>query len=189
MISFGFCLRQPLQLLIVENAVLLAHAVLHRVEPFAGHVGRGAMGEMPASGQRHAEDGIARLAPGPKTPTGWLGAGIGLHIGETRRNSFFARSMASVSAKSDRAAAAVIALAGIALGVFVGQHRSLRGQHGGARRCFRTQSARCRPARAPAPGAIAAASSGSVSASGALKKRVRLGAIICSFMRQAPLAG
>ena len=54
-------LGETLDLVIVDAVVVLAHAILHGVEPLAGEIGRRAMGEMAAMRERHAEHGVAGL--------------------------------------------------------------------------------------------------------------------------------
>ena len=53
----------------------------------------------------------------------------GWTLAKPQPNSFLARSIASVSTASDGAAALVVAAAGIAFGIFVGEHRALRLEH------------------------------------------------------------
>ena len=66
MMSFGRCsLREPRDLVDVDAMVVAAHAVGHRLEPFARHVDRRAMGEMPAGGEVEAQEGVARAASAP----------------------------------------------------------------------------------------------------------------------------
>ena len=64
--------------------------------------------------------------------TAWLAwlPEFGCTLAKRQPNSRQARSIASVSAMSTILAAAVIAPARIAFGIFVGQHRALRLQHG-----------------------------------------------------------
>jgi len=50
---------QRLDLVIIEQVVLLAHAVLHRMEPLARLVRARAVGQVAASRQRHAQNGVA----------------------------------------------------------------------------------------------------------------------------------
>ena len=62
---------------------------------------------------------------------------FGCTLAKSAPNSFLARSIASVLGDIDELAAAVIALARIAFGIFVGHHRALRFQHGAADDVFR----------------------------------------------------
>ena len=57
---------------------------------------------------------------------------FGCTLAKLQPNSFLARSMASVLGDVDELAAAIVALARIALGIFVGQDRALRLEHGAA---------------------------------------------------------
>ena len=127
----------------VDPLVLAAHAVADRLEPLAREVRRRAVGQMAAGGERHAEDGVAGLQQRQEHRLVGRCAAVRLHVGEARsRTARFARSIASCSATSTILAAAVVAPPRIALGVLVGQHRALRLEHGGARRCSPTRSAR-----------------------------------------------
>ena len=93
-------------------------------------VDRRAVGEMAAGGQVEAHERVARLQQREEHRLVGSGARMGLDIGEARsRTDVLARSMASVFDHIDIFAAAVIALAGIAFGIFVGQDRALRLQH------------------------------------------------------------
>ena len=70
------------QLLVVDAPVFPAHAVLHRAEPFARQIGRGAVRQVAAGGEAHAEHGIARLQQGQEYRLVGLRAGVRLDIGE-----------------------------------------------------------------------------------------------------------
>ena len=147
MISFGRSARASASSsLVVEQPVLAAHAVLHRAEPFARQVGRGAVGQVAAGGQAHAEDGVARLQQRQEHRLVGLRAGVRLHVGEAAVEQLLGAVDGQLLGHVDVLAAAVVAPAGIALGVFVGQHRALRLQHRARRRCSPRRSARCRPA-------------------------------------------
>src|SRR3546814_18792636 len=74
--------RQLLDLVEVDAPVVPAHAVLHGVEPLAGEVRLGAVGEMTAGGERHAEDGIAGLQQGEQDALIGLRARMRLHVDE-----------------------------------------------------------------------------------------------------------
>jgi hypothetical protein len=52
---------QGLDLVVIQPQVLLAHAILHRMEPLARLVRRRAMGQVAAGVQAHAQDGVAGL--------------------------------------------------------------------------------------------------------------------------------
>ena len=53
---------QPFDFVIINQTVFFAYAVLYGVQPFAGNGNFGAVSQMPAGVERHAENGV----------TGWL---------------------------------------------------------------------------------------------------------------------
>ena len=182
MISFGFSVaRQALQLVVVQQPVVPPHAVLHGAEPFAGQVRRGAMRQVAAGGEAHAEDRVAGLQQRQEHRLVRLRAGVRLHVGEAAVEQLLGAVDRELLGDVDVVAAAVVAPAGIALGVFVGQHRALRLQHRGGDDVLAGDQLDA-VLLAGQLGASAAASSGSVSASGAPKNRSRLAAGRCSFM-------
>ena len=73
---------QALDLVEVDQPVLLAHAVLHRVEPLAREVRRRPVGQVSAGRQRHAKDGVAGLEQRQHDRLVGLRAGVRLHVGE-----------------------------------------------------------------------------------------------------------
>ena len=75
-----------------------------------------------------------------------LAAGVRLHVGEAAAEQLAGALDRELLGDVDELAAAIVALARIALGVFVGHHRALRLEHGAARRCSRRRSARSRRA-------------------------------------------
>ena len=73
--------RQVADLVHVDPAGLLAHAVLHRAEPLAGGGDAPAVGQVAAGGQRHAHDGLAGREEGEVDREVGRRAGVGLHVG------------------------------------------------------------------------------------------------------------
>ena len=122
--------RQPLELVVVDPLVVLAHAVGHDRVELAGEVERVAVREVAAVREVHAEHGVARLEQREVDGHVRLRAGVRLHVGVSAPNSSFARRNGQRLGDVDELAAAVVALARIALGVLVGQHRSGRLEHG-----------------------------------------------------------
>ncbi len=90
------------------------------------------MRQVTAVRQRHPEDRVAGREGGEEHRLVRLRAGMRLHVGrlgaEERLHPVEREPLGDV----DALAAAVIALAGIALGVLVGEHRALRLEHGPA---------------------------------------------------------
>src|SRR5690348_2561800 len=85
-----------------------------------------AVGEVPAVGKIHAEDGIAGLERGHVDADVGLRAGVGLDVGVLGAEKFFGAFDGEALDAVDVFASAVVALAGVALGVFVAED----GAHG-----------------------------------------------------------
>ena len=123
-------LRKFLDLVVVDAVVVLAHAVLHGVEPLAGQVRRRAMGQVPAMGERHAEDRVARLDQREHHRLVGLAARMRLHVGEGAVEQALGAVDGELLDDVDILAAAVIAPARIAFGIFVGEQRTGGLEHG-----------------------------------------------------------
>ena len=121
----------------VQQLVLLAHAIGNHVEPFARHVDRRAVGQVATRVEIQPHEGIAGFQQRQEHRLVHLRARIGLNIGEFTAEQFLGALDRQGFGDVDELAAAVIAFAGIALGIFVGQHRALRLQHREADDVFR----------------------------------------------------
>jgi len=117
------------QLVVVQRQVLLADAVLHRVEPLAGLVRGGAMGQVATGVEAHPEDGVAGLQQRLEHALVGLAAGVRLDVGMGAVEELLRPVDGEVFRHVDILAAAVVALAGVAFRVFVGQDRALRLHH------------------------------------------------------------
>ncbi len=82
--------------------------------------------------QRHAEDRVARLQRGEEHRLIRLRAGMRLDVGKFGVEQLLDAVDRKLLGDVDELAPAVVALARIALGVFVGELRALRRHHGGA---------------------------------------------------------
>ena len=102
--------RQPLDLLEVDETVRFANAILHRLEPFAGHGRLGAVGEVAACVEGHAEDGVAGREQGQLDRTVGLGAGMRLHVGEAAVEQALGAVDRELLGDVDMLAAAIVAL-------------------------------------------------------------------------------
>jgi hypothetical protein len=81
-----------------------------------------AVGQVAAFGQAHAHDGVAGLQKGQKH--GFIGlrsAAMRLHVGRVGTKQLFDAVNGQLFGNVHKLAAAVIALAGVAFGVFVGE--------------------------------------------------------------------
>ncbi len=116
---------QALDLGVVDLAGRRVEAVLHGVVALAGEVDLGAVGQVTAVGQGHAEHGVARLDQGEEDRAVGLRAGMRLHVGPVGAEQCLDAIDGELLDHVDILAAAVVTLARIALGVLVGQHGAL----------------------------------------------------------------
>ena len=122
---FGFLFK-----FIIINIAVGIHAVGDKVEIFARHIDRRAVGQVTAFGKVHTHNGVAGLNQRKISRHIRLGAGVGLDVREVRAEQLFGAVNRDVLDQIDTFTAAVIALAGIAFGIFVGQHAA-HGRHNG----------------------------------------------------------
>jgi len=125
--------RQFFGRVIVDQFGVRMKSVRNHLEPLAADVDRRAVGEVTAVRQRHAENLVARLQRREEHRLIRLRTGMRLHIGGLRPEQFFNPVDRELLGDIDEFAAAVIAFAGIALGVFIGELRPLSGHHHRAR--------------------------------------------------------
>ena len=116
---------------VVVDGFVGIQAVADDVEPLAAHVQRHAVGQVAAFGQAHAHDGVAGLQQREEHALVGLRAGVGLHVGELGAEQLLDAVDGQLLGHVDVLAAAVVALAGVALGVLVGQLAALGLHHRG----------------------------------------------------------
>ena len=116
----------------VEALGLLVDAVGADLVELAGEVGRRAVSEVAAVVEAHAHDLVARLDEGGVGSLVGLGAGVGLHVGVASAEELAGAVAGEVLDEVDLLAAAVVALAGVALGVLVGEDGAHSLHDGGA---------------------------------------------------------
>ena len=95
----------------------------------AGEIDRGAVGEMPAVSERHAEDGVPRLQRRHVDSLVGLRSGVRLHVGIGGAEQLLGALDREILGDIHLGAAAVITLARIAFGILVGELRTLRFEH------------------------------------------------------------
>ena len=125
-------------LVVVDALGLLVEVVGHEVEVLAGEIDGAAVGEVAAVGKAHAQHGVARLEQGKVHGGVGLRAGMGLHIGVVGAKEFLGALAGQILDLIDELTAAIVALAGIALGVLVRQVGTHRLHDGGADEVFRS---------------------------------------------------
>ncbi len=121
--------RQRRDLVHVDERIVLAHPILDGVKPLAREVRRSAMRQVTARGQGHAHDGIARLTQREKHGLVCLCARMGLNIGEGASEQAFRPVDRKLLGHVNILAAAIVAAAGVPLGILVGEHRPHRLDH------------------------------------------------------------
>lgn len=122
---------------IIDAACFLAHAVGNDLKQATREVHRAAVGQMPAVGEIHAQDHVAGLEAGEIGGHIGLGTGMGLHVDVAATEELLGPVLGQGFGDVHVFAAAVIALAGIAFGIFVGQHAALGFAHGGRNKVLR----------------------------------------------------
>ena len=120
---------KSLDLVVVDLAVLLANAVLDRVEPFARLVRLCAVGQVAASVERHAEDGVTRLEESLEHALVRLRTRVRLNVCEFTVEQLFCAFDREGFSDVYVFAAAVVTLTSITFGVFVGHYRALGFHH------------------------------------------------------------
>ena len=130
-------LGELLELVVVDPLIVFADAVRHDRVELARKIQRVAVRQVAAVREVHAEHGVARLQQRQVDAHVGLRARMRLHVdvigAEQRLGARDRQRLGHV----DEFAAAVIALAGIALGVLVRHHRAGGFEHGGADEVFR----------------------------------------------------
>ena len=120
----------------VDALGLLVERVVNRFEPFARHVHGLAVGEVAAVIEVEPHNGIAGGESGEEDGLVGLGAGVGLDVDVFGLEEFLRAVARQVFDDVHELAAAIVALAGIAFGVFVGQRGCGRGEDGGGNMVF-----------------------------------------------------
>ena len=119
-------LRHGRELIVIDQAVVLAHAVLAEIIELAGEVCRVAVRQVAPVAQIHPEHLVTRLQHRRIHREVRLRSGVRLHVRVLRAEQLPSPLDRDVLDLVDVLAAAVPALRRIALGVLVGQHAALR---------------------------------------------------------------
>ena len=123
---------EAFDLVVVDALVFLTHAVADDVVEATREVHRAAMGEVAAHVEAHREDGVAGLEHRRVDREVGRRAGVGLDVCVVGAKELLRAGDRDAFDRVVVDAAAVVALAGIALGVFVGEDRALGLKHGAA---------------------------------------------------------
>ena len=123
MISFGLCLfSQPGQLRVVDPLVVARHPVRHYMVSLARKIQWMPMGQVPAVRQIHSEDHVARLNHRRVGRLIGLRTRVRLDVDIFSPEKFLGPLARQSLDRVREFASPVVALTGISLGVFVGEH-------------------------------------------------------------------
>ena len=120
---------QSLHRVIINQPIAFAHAVGHNVKPLAGHIDFGPVAEVPPKFQTHPQNRIPGIEQGQKHRPVGLRPRVWLDVGKTGAEEGLGPLDGQRFHAVHGVTAAVIALAWVAFGVFVGEHGSLRLNH------------------------------------------------------------
>ena len=120
----------------VEQVVVAPHAVVHEPVEHARRIELHAVRQVAAMGEVEGEDRVAGLDGRHVDGRIGLAAGVGLHVDMLGPEELLQPLAGEVLDLVDELAAAVIAVAGVALGVFVGEHAADGLHDGRAREVF-----------------------------------------------------
>ena len=121
---------------VVDQLRFARNAVRHDFEIFSRDIDGRAVRQVPAVGKVHAHDRISRLEHGEINRKIRLRAAVRLHVAMVAAEQLLQSVAREVFRPVHKFAAAVIAFAGQALRVFVGEVRPRRGQYGGRNDVF-----------------------------------------------------
>ncbi len=124
-----FALGNLFELVVVDDLGILADAVAGDAVQLAGKIQLVAVGEVAAMRQVEAEDGIAGLNNGHVGGGVGLRAGVRLHVRVLGAEELFGAVARQIFHHVGILAAAVVALAGVALRIFIGEDGTGRLQH------------------------------------------------------------
>ena len=125
-------LRDAVDLVIIEHLRLVVEGVGNLMEVLTGNVDRASVGEMTAVSEVKTHVGVARLEHRLEGGKVRGSAGVRLDVGVLGAEELAGALAGDLLRLIDAVAAAVVTLAGIALGILVGQ-AGAHGQHDGGR--------------------------------------------------------
>ena len=121
--------RLTFKRVVVDDLFLLRHAIRHEVEVLTGHVDRAAVRQMAAVREVHTHDRVAGVEHRKVDRHVRLRAGMRLDVGMLCAKELLRAVAGQILHDVHILASAVIALARIALRIFIGQVRAHRGEH------------------------------------------------------------
>ena len=125
------------ELVVVDGFCVAANLIADDAVELAGEVEFVAVGEVAAVGEVEAEDAVAGLEKGHVGGGVGLGAGVGLHVDVLGAEELFGAIAGEVFDDVGELTAAVVALAGVAFGVFIGENGACGLEDGATDEVFR----------------------------------------------------
>ena len=116
---------EALSLVVVEKARLFVHPVAVGAEEFSRDVHRCAVGKMPSVAEVHSEDDVPGLEHGHEDGEVGVHPRMGLDIGVLRSEEGLGPLDGEALHHVDEAASSVVPLAGVPLGILVGENGAL----------------------------------------------------------------
>ena len=114
----------------VDQVIVFTNAVVHEVVKYSGRVEMHPVGQVPAMSQIQTKHRVSRFERREVDRLIRLRTGMWLNIGKLRAEKFFGPIAGNVFNHIGKLATTIIATAGIALGVLVGEHATDRFHHG-----------------------------------------------------------
>ena len=133
----AFLLGDLFELVVVDRLGFFGDAVGNDLVRLAGKIQMMPVREVPAMREVQAEDRVARLQHGGVGLHVGLRSGMWLDIGMLRAKQLLGPVARQILDHIGKLAAAVVALAGISLGIFIREHRARGFEHGFADEIFR----------------------------------------------------
>ena len=118
------------ELVIIDRLCVLRDAVRNDVKVLAAHVNRAAVCQVTAVRETHTHDRVTRLKECKEDCHIGLCAGMGLNVGITCIKKFFCALNGKAFDDIDELTAAIVTLAGIALGILIRKNAALRFENG-----------------------------------------------------------
>ncbi len=112
------------QAIVIDMAGFGVHPVVDDIIQFPGEIHRGAMREVPAIGEVHGEDLVARCEDGGVDPEVCLAARVWLNVGVLRPEELLGALDREGFGLVDKFATSIVTLPGISFGIFIGEDGS-----------------------------------------------------------------
>ena len=126
----------PFRLVIVDGLRVPVHAVGHYVEVLARNIDGRAVRKVPAVGEIHAHYGVAGREHCKEHCKVCAGARVGLHVAVLAAEELLYAAAGEVFGDIDKLTAAVVAMTGIAFGIFIGEMTARRSHYRGRDEVF-----------------------------------------------------